>query len=172
MPQYYYQDGINARRNLVTIVGEGGPAYNAILSEPIIEDEQAAPNAVTLEEAKMWCSIDGDDRDDEITSIIDEARDIVEREINKSLVYERSITVKIKNDLGGITLPLGPVIDGSLTAIDSDETDLEDYSIASPSVTGEITVTYDAGYEGPIPARYRNLWKNKILELFDNRGKK
>src|SRR5688500_9882342 len=141
---YYVEDYEDAKRNRITIRGGSEPAYNAILSEPIITDEVAATNAPTLSEVKLWCSIDGTDRDAEITSLIDQARDVLEKELNKSFVSSRTITVKVRNDLGAIELPFGPVI-GIVTVTDADEEEVLEYDLNSPSVSGIMTMEYEAG---------------------------
>ena len=63
---------------------------------------------VSIDEAKDWCKIDGCDDDKLILSLITAARIICENHSNLSFI-KKTITAKIKNGLGGIVLPFGPV---------------------------------------------------------------
>jgi len=162
------EDSAGARRNRLTVLGGNSAAYNAVLSvtfgEPI-ED------IVTLAEAKAWCYIDGTDHDSIITMLIPAAREACEAYVNLTL-GRRTVTAVIKNDLGGLVLPYGPVI-GSVTSVkDADNNDVADYSFSAPNVSGELTVVYTAGYaDGAMPSLLKTAWLNQILYLFENRDK-
>lgn len=162
----YYQDSINARRNMVTVIGNCGPAYNAVLSTSF-SDEGGEP--VTLQEAKDWCRIDVTDDDTLITSLITAARIICEQHANLSFIA-RTVTAKIKNGLGGIVPPYGPVISVT-SAKDSDDVDITDFDFDN-AYSGKITVVYEAGYnqDNPLPQNLKTAILNQIGFLYENRG--
>ena len=112
------EDSELAKRNLSLLVGEISSAYNAVLSTTFA-DEQPYTTQLTLSEVKAYCSIDGNDLDSVLAILIPAARIVVEKGLNKSLV-RRTVTAKVLNDLGGITLPYGPVI-GDITSITDSE---------------------------------------------------
>lgn len=163
--EYYIEDSINARRNTVTVIGGNcGPAYNAVLNVTFTDGTVTEP--VTLQEAKDWCAIDVSDNDALITSLITAARIICENYANLSFI-KRTVTAKIKNGLGGLVLPYGPVI-GTPTAKDSDNADITDFDLDN-SYSGNITVTYQAGYE-TLPQNLKTALLNQIAFLYENRG--
>lgn len=163
--EYYIEDSINARRNTVTVIGRNsGPAYNAVLSTSFTDGTVTEP--VTLQEAKDWCAIDVPDNDALITSLITAARIICENYANLSFI-KRTVTAKIKNGLGGFVAPYGPVI-GDPTAKDSDNADIADFDFDN-SYSGNITVTYQAGYE-TLPQNLKTALLNEIGFLYENRG--
>lgn len=162
--EYYIEDSINARRNMVTILGGDGPAYNAVLNVTFTDGTVTEP--VTLKEAKDWCKIDVSDDDSLITSLITAARIMCENYANLSFI-KRTVTAKIKNGLGGFVLPYGPVI-GTPTAKDSDNADITDFDLDN-SYSGNITVTYQAGYE-TLPQNLKTALLNQIAWSYENRG--
>lgn len=164
----YYEDSINARRNMVTVIGSCGPAYNAVLNVSFTDGTVTEP--VTLQEAKDWCRIDVADDDSLIISLITAARIMCEKYANLSFI-KRTVTAKIKNGLGGFVAPYGPVI-GTPTATDSDNAAITDFDLDN-SYSGNITVTYEAGYgdtDNLLPKNLKTALLNQIGFLYENRG--
>ena len=162
----YIEDSLNARRNTVTVIGNCGPAYNAVLSTSFSEE---GDEPVTLQEAKDWCRIDVTDDDTLITSLITAARIICENYANLSFI-ERTVTAKIKNGLGGIQLPYGPVT-SEIAFYDEDDTELTDYLLKNGD-GNEVTAVYSAGYdeENPLPGNLKTAILNQIAWMYENRG--
>jgi len=164
---YYFENTDNVTRNRVTITGcgIGGPAYNAVISVTTSNEEA---EVLTLQEVKDWCYIDNSDFDSVLEMLIIAAREICEQYANLSFV-NRDVVAIVRNDLGNIKLPLGPAI-GDVTFADSEANELTDYTLLEPNASGEITMTYAAGYE-TLPSRLKLAWLNQILYLFENRDK-
>ena len=159
----YIEDSLNARRNTVTVIGNCGPAYNAVLSASFSEE---GGEPVTLQEAKDWCRIDVTDDDTLITSLITAARIICENYANLSFI-ERTVTAKIKNGLGGIQLPYGPVI-SEVAFYDDEDVELTDYLLKDGD-SNEVTAIYNAGYEA-LPENLKTAILNQIAWMYENRG--
>jgi len=149
---------------MVTVIGNCGPAYNAVLNVSFTDGAVTEP--VTLQEAKDWCRIDVADDDSLITSLITAARIMCENYANLSFI-KRTVTAKIKNGLGGFVAPYGPVI-GTPTATDSDGNAITDFDLDN-SYSGNTTVTYQAGYE-TLPQNLKTALLNQISFLYENRG--
>jgi hypothetical protein len=162
---YFYEDGINVRTDSVTKVWGGGLAYNAALSAEFSDESTTEP--VTLQEAKNWCRVDINDDDAIITALITAARIVCENYANLSFI-ERTVTAKIHNGLGNITLPFGPVV-GDITSItDIYDTPLTDYTLQTPYGT-DLTVVYDAGY-ATLPENFKTAILCQIAWMYENRG--
>ena len=159
----YIEDSLNARRNTVTVIGNCGPAYNAVLSASFSEE---GGEPVTLQEAKDWCRIDVTDDDTLITALIKAARIICENYANLSFI-ERTVTAKIKNGLGGISLPYGPVT-SEVAFYDDEDVELTDYLLKDGD-SNEVTAIYNAGYEA-LPENLKTAILNQIAWMYENRG--
>lgn len=163
--QYSVQDSINVRRNQVTVLGSYGPAYNAVIS---VTTSNEGADSISFQEVKDWCYIDKSDFDSALAILIPAAREICEQYANLSFVT-RNVVAIVRNDLGNIKLPLGPSI-GAVTFKNSDAITLTDYTLLKPNASGEITLSYAAGYT-TLPSRLKLAWLNQILYLFENRDK-
>jgi hypothetical protein len=144
MAEYYFEDGINVRTNSVTIAGGKGVQYDAVLSFKFSDEDNTEP--VSLQEAKDYCMVDGNDYDSLINMLIPAAREQVERAKKVSLI-NRTITAKIKP---GTNLPFGPVIE-----IESIEDDSGNSYDELKDASCDVTVVYAAGYEDGIPKNYK-----------------
>lgn len=163
---YYFQDDINVRTNSVTIVGAGGPAYNAVIKADIADE--TGPEFITLQEAKDWCKIDVTDDDTLITKLIKAARLVCERFVNLSLI-PRNVTAVIHNGLGGINLPYGPVT-SEVAYFNVDDSEATGYDINTGS-GDNITAVYSAGYAaGNLPEDLRTAVLDQIAWMYNNRG--
>lgn len=101
-----------------------------------------ATEPITRAEAKAWAKIEVDDDDAIVDALITAARQACESYVSESWV-QRTVTAILKNELGNIRLPYGPVV--SITDIK----DSEDNLIESDnySVVGD-RLRYGAGFTG------------------------
>ena len=149
---------------------------NAVLD--VSFDETGAVEPVTLAEAKNFCKIELDETAENslLTLMITAARKQCESYLNISLV-ERVVTAILKNELGNIDLPYGPI--GAITSIkDVDDVDI---STDTYTITGiefkklkdpdydYIKIVYAAGY-ATIPEVFKTAILNQICFLYENRG--
>lgn len=151
----YYQDIDNVRRNMVTVVGSGSPAYNAIL---YYEATSASPvvEPVTLQEVKEYSHIDLSDDDNKITGLITQVRQLVERYTGRYLIPV-SISAAVINGLGNIQLIGGNV--KNVKDKDGDDVDLKE------TFDEATELNYDAGYAtADVPEGLKLL----MLQIIDN----
>lgn len=131
---------------------------------------------VTLAQAKAWLRVTHDDEDDIISALITTARQICEGHISKSFV-ERTVTAIVRNDLGNIKLPYGPV--GNITGVfDSagNEYASTDYNISGVSdkrlgypMSSYVKVIYTAGY-AVLPQQFKTALKMQLAWCYTHRG--
>lgn len=131
---------------------------------------------VTLAQAKAWLRVTHDDEDDIISALITAARQICEGHISKSFV-ERTVTAVVRNDLGNVKLPYGPV--GNVTHIydvDGNELGSTDYNITGVSdkrlgypMSSYVKVVYTAGYAS-LPQQFITALKCQLAWLYTHRG--
>lgn len=129
---------------------------------------------VTLDEAKAWLKVTNTDDDDLITALITAARAICEGYTSKSFV-ERTVTAVLRNDLGNIKLPYGPVsnivgandVDGN-PVTDLSVTGVFDMRVACP-LTDYITVIYQAGFS-VLPKQFETGIKMQLSWMYVHRG--
>ena len=151
----YYEDIDNVRRNMVTVVDSGSPAYNAIL---YYEATSVAPivEPVTLQEVKEYSHIDLNDDDNKITYLITQVRQLVERYTGRYLIPV-SISAIVVNGLGNITLIGGNV--KNVKDKDGDDVDLKE------TFDEAAELNYDAGYATTdVPEGLKLL----MLQIIDN----
>lgn len=129
---------------------------------------------VTLNIAKAWLRVTHDDEDLLITGLITAARQRCEALVNKSFV-ERTVTAIVRNDLGNIKLPYGPV--GNVTFV----YDVEGNEITSYKITGvsdkrlaypmlsHVKVVYTAGLPG-LQAQFRTALMMQLAWMYNHRG--
>lgn len=129
---------------------------------------------VTLNQAKEWLKIEVSDDDAIITSLIKAARLQCEGYVSKSFV-ERTVTVVVKNELGNIMLPYGPV-NNIVSVSDFDGVAITDYGVKGISdkrlswpVCSYAKVEYTAGY-AVLPDDFVTAIKMRLTELYQNRG--
>ncbi|RLA66080.1 MAG: hypothetical protein DRQ78_04695 [Epsilonproteobacteria bacterium] len=145
-----------------------------------VERTVIGTNQLTLEVAKLWMKVDGDAEDVLITSLIDEAKDIMESYINYTITPS-TITVTASPRVE-LCLPYGPV--QSITSVkDVDGEDLsyvyegfcitfdqQVYSVTKPtSVYAQSVTIYEAGTTS-IPTGLMLAWKEVVLYLYENRS--
>lgn len=145
--------------------------YNNILSVQVITDVTAEP--VTLAEIKMHTRVDFTDDDSYLAHINKVAREQIENEYNVSLA-PKTLKVKVKNDLGNLTLPFGPVASiTSVTQADGTAIEAGSYSITDGEVrTSFYTdsfIQYVTGYV-LIPANYKQMILERAAYLYNTRG--
>src|SRR6478609_6283627 len=131
---------------------------------------------VTLAQAKAWLKVTHDDEDAIITALITTARQICEGYISKSFV-ERTVTAILRNDLGNIKLPYGPV--NTVTSVaDSEggEYGSGDYNITGISdkrlgypMASYVKVVYTAGYVA-LPEQFKTAIKMQLSWMYTHRG--
>lgn len=169
---------MNYRRNEDKWPISTEPSYNAVLSTVrVVADDVVEP--VTLAEAKTFMLVTYTDRDTEITAIIKRCRKALEDHKECSIVLN-TITAILKNTIGGIQLPYGPVIavsemkDFEEVVIPEEDYELRDFSIYNP-VADFLTVTYTAGYTtedpiNPVPLSIKEELLELIAWVFFNKG--
>lgn len=138
---------------------------NAIVSEP-----------VTLTQAKAWLRVTHDDEDTLITALITAARQKCEAYCGKGFV-SRTVTAIVRNDLGNVRLPYGPVTtvtnvydyDGNeLTGSDYNITGVADKRLGYPML-GYVKVVYTAGYAS-LPQQFKTAILMQLAWMYTHRG--
>jgi uncharacterized phiE125 gp8 family phage protein len=131
---------------------------------------------ITLAQAKAWLRVTHTDEDAIITALITAARQICEGYISKSFV-ERTVTAIVRNDLGNIKLPYGPVgnityvydVDGNdLTGTEYTLTGVSDKRLGYP-MSSYVKVIYTAGYS-VLPQQFKTALKCQLSWMFTHRG--
>lgn len=149
--------------------------FNAVLD---VSREITGDELVTLEEVKQQGRIDTDEEDDLLTMYISAAREMIEAYLNVSLV-QCTVTANLRNDLGDMYLPYGPVI--AVTSFVQDNSPMvpipaEYYRLAGAEfkriVTAfcePITVVYTAGYT-TVPDYLKVAVLQQVAFMYQNRG--
>lgn len=148
---------------------------NAILS---LSFGTVATEPVTLSEAKAWIKVADSYTDDDtiITALIIAARQILEEHLTISIA-SKTYTVVLKNLLGDMELPYGPIIsitsaadwDGDALTID------EDYYLSGEdfkrldTITDYIKFVYVAGYS-TVPEALKLAIKMQVGYMYEHRG--
>lgn len=146
--------------------------YNAVLSvvRTVAVD---VTEPVTLTEAKTHLLVTYTDRDTEITALIRRCRKALEDHKETSIV-SNSIVALLKNTIGGIQIPYGPVTavsemkDFDDNIIASTNYELNNYSIVYPTYD-YLKVTYTAGYT-TVPDNIKEELLELIAWVFFNKG--
>jgi hypothetical protein len=146
--------------------------YNAIISQRVVTDAAAEP--VSLDEAKDWMSVDYEEKNDIITSLITAARRLLERKYGIGII-EKDMKVVLNNSCGGHDLPEPPV--SEVTAVNADDDAVEltlsgdfDIYVDCPKCDN-LTVTYKSGYPlDEVPEDYKTAIKQQVLWMFENLG--
>jgi uncharacterized phiE125 gp8 family phage protein len=129
---------------------------------------------VTLDQAKAWLKVTHDDEDDIITALITAARQVCEGYVSKSFI-ERTVTAVLRNDLGNIKLPYGPVgyvtagFDSGGNALDGFTlTGVSDKRLSSP-ISSYAELIYTAGY-AVLPQQFLTALKMQLSWMYVHRG--
>ena len=132
------------------------------------DTEESAPVLVSLEDAKLWARVDGDDEDDLIEMIIDESIDQAQ-EITNSSFFPRKVIATFSSVSDEVYLPYGPVID--VISVKDGEDDIE-FTFENEALRiesrGACVVTYLAGYE-PVPDGVILALRKMIASAYDDR---
>lgn len=137
---YVVEDSQDAKRNRITVInGFSGPQFTAVISKTFTDESKIEP--VTLDEARDWCMIDGNDYDNILLMLIPACRKQLERKRDVSLI-QRTISAIVKP---GTTLPNGPVRE--ITSITDFEGNTYNDSVF---VNRDVTVVYKAGFDEDI----------------------
>jgi uncharacterized phiE125 gp8 family phage protein len=131
---------------------------------------------ITLAQAKAWLRVTHTDEDAIITALITAARQICEGYISKSFV-ERTVTAIVRNDLGNVKLPYGPVgnityvydVDGNeITGTEYTLTGVSDKRLGYP-MSSYVKVIYTAGYS-VLPQQFKTALKMQLSWMYTHRG--
>lgn len=165
-----------------TITFPGDPFPELQPNEAVTIDYIAAGGAivvtepVTLAQAKAWLRVTHDDEDDLISALITASRQQCEGFCSKSFV-ERTVTAIVRNDLGNIKLPYGPVgnvtyvydVDGNaITGTDYSLTGVSDKRLGYP-MASYVKIIYTAGY-AVLPKQLQTGVLTQLSWLFVHRG--
>ncbi len=145
-----------------------------------IEKTVTGTDELTLEVAKLWMKVDDTADDTLITSLITEAKNIIEEYINFTIT-PATITI-VASPRTKLFLPYGPV--QTITSVknyDGDDVDYtyeglyidfdtQVYSVTKPeNVYVQTTTIYTSGTTS-IPSGLLLAWKEVVLYLYENRG--
>ena len=131
---------------------------------------------VTLAQAKAWLKVTHDDEDDIISALITASRQVCEGYVSKSFV-ERTVTAIVRNDLGNIKLPYGPVgnityvydiYGNALSSTNYNLTGVSDKRLGYP-MCSYIKVIYTAGY-AVLPQQFKTALKMQLSWCYVHRG--
>lgn len=147
--------------------------YNALIDISFVE---TGGEPVTLSEAKTHLRIVAADFDAELTAMIKQSREAVEKCTGLSLIV-KTITAVINNSAGFYKLPYGPV-NGVLTSVtqkDGTVVNSVDWTFKGGYLEEPanefLTVVYNAGYTAAnIPHGLKLTVLNEIAFRFENRG--
>ena len=145
--------------------------FNCILSLKRELSEPTEP--VTLTEVKSHLNITFSDYDTYLTDMIEQVRELAE-EYTGSAIVAQTITVAVRNDLGGIYLPFGPVV-GTPTVTDSDDAAVTDAEFQGVDFLQLMTkssylkLVYTAGYT-TVPAGLKRAILEEIAYQWNHRG--
>ena len=148
---------------------------NAILS---ISFTTPASEPVTLSDVKNWIKVADSYTDDDalITALITTARQMLEEYLSISIA-SKTYTVVLKNELGDMELPYGPVTSITSAAdFDGDSlTNGTDYIVYGEdfkrlqTVTDYIKLVYVAGYT-TVPQALKDAIKMQVGYMYEHRG--
>lgn len=140
-----------------------GMIYSAVLAVKFTNESPIEP--VTLDDAKAWCAVDGNDFDGVLTTLIGAAREQCEAYVNLSIIA-RTVEAKVK---AGTKLPYGTVDEDNIIAIydeDLNETtgEYKDYR------TGTYIVTYPVVPDPRHANKFKAAILNQVAYLYEHRG--
>jgi uncharacterized phiE125 gp8 family phage protein len=102
---------------------------------------------VTLDEAKLYLKVDGDDDDGVISQLIAGVRDVAETYLQRSVVVNQVI---LNTDKMEIVLPYGPV--ATITSVQDEDGNDVDYSWDGTTLTSDqhMVISVTAGTSKPL----------------------
>lgn len=150
------------------------PGEDVVISYINAEANTVVAEPVTLTQAKAWLRVTHDDEDTIINALITAARQKCEGYTGKGFV-ERTVTAIVRNDLGNIKLPYGPV--GAITSVnDVDGVSTTDYLVTGISdkrlaypAWSYVKVVYTAGYSS-LPQQFKTAILMQLAWMFTHRG--
>ncbi len=177
-------DAFGSGRTCSVDTGTGDVEYNAAL--PAMEEGEKATvlylpgggeaditEPISLQAAKDWLKVEGDDDDALIEDLIPAARLMCEQYCNKSLVV-RTITAVIRNELGEQRLPYGPhgeivsAVDGDGNAVTLTTRGDQFLTVKDPCYD-YLKIVYTAGYS-ICPPLFKKAILRQVAFLYQNRG--
>jgi long-subunit acyl-CoA synthetase (AMP-forming) len=145
-----------------------------------VERVVTGTDELTLEVAKLWMKVDDTADDTLITSLITEAKNLIEEYINYTITPSTiTVTATARTKL---FLPYPPIV--AITSVkDMDGEDVEYeyedlyiefdtvvYSVTAPENVYVQTVTIYTSGSTSIPTGLMLAWKEIVLYLYENRG--
>lgn len=145
---------------------------NKLLDKKVTAPPVAEP--VTLDDMKLWASIDFNEKDNVLTSLITAARELLEEKYDIGIA-RKSITAIVDNSCGGIEIPGAPI--GTVVGKDQDGssvvliiTGLDHKFIESPC-SCYLELEYESGYEAAdMPEIFKTAIKQQVLWMFEHLG--
>jgi len=142
-----------------------------------------ATELLTITEFKVWAQIDGTDHDANLTILIKQVRETIEKKTGLGIGTQ---TLEVIADLCGypFELPRGPVQTvtsiyekvtssdwGSILVEDTDyDLDLNDFTEIRDYGQGRFKFAYSTGYTTNLPAGLKLLWQKLVLAHFEARS--
>lgn len=150
-----------------------GAAYNNIIDVLFVEDSSPVTEPATYAEALVQCNIDDQAQDVAlINSYITTARMQCEAYTGIGFIY-RTIQAVIRNQLGDIYLPYGPI--GTVQSAVNQDGDAIEVKIDGiqwktvRTVFLDATLTYTAGY-AELPTVFKTALLQQVAYLYEHRG--
>lgn len=148
-------------------------AYNNVIDVEFLEDSSPITEPVTYEEALIQCNIDDQAQDHAlINAYITTAR--IQCEVYTGIGFiHRTIKAIIRNELGDIYLPYGPI--NTLSAATDKEGDPIDVELLGvkwktvKTVLEYATLIYTAGYD-TLPEVFKTAILQQVAYLYEHRG--
>jgi uncharacterized phiE125 gp8 family phage protein len=145
---------------------------NKILDKKVIATSVAEP--VTLADFKLWASIDFDEKDNLLTSLITAARELLEEKYDIGIVW-KTITAIVDNSCGGIEIPGAPI--GVVTGKDQEGTSVTmtiiglDHKFVESPCSCYLELEYQSGYKtADVPEVFKTAIKQQVLWMFEHLG--
>ena len=144
--------------------------FNTILGVKREFSSQTEP--VTLTEVKSHLNITFSDYDAYLTSLISQVREWAEQMTGLSIVSQ-TVTAAVRNELGGIYLPYGPVVSvTSCVDINGDAVDYETFGVDHLQVStlsDYLKFVYTAGFT-TVPNGIKRAILEEIAYQWNHRG--
>ncbi|SKA29797.1 Phage gp6-like head-tail connector protein [Chitinophaga eiseniae] len=145
---------------------------NKLLDKKITVSPTAEP--VTLDDVKLWASIDFNEKDNVLTGLITAARQLLEEKYDIGIV-RKTVTAIVDNSCGGIEVPGAPI--GTVTGKNQEGNSVEltiiglDHKFIESPCSCYLELEYESGYEAAdIPEVFRTAIKQQVLWMFEHLG--